>query len=328
MLIAPGLRCRRANLDPDVMRGEETQLLGAFALGAGNGWFVLPGTHSKWVLLQDGAAVRWRTHMTGELFALLGCHGTLAAFDGDADVPEAFEAGLRAAADGALTHTLFGCRARESLVTLMAPGLSAETAPPADPAAGEHTPEIKQSLLAMDAELKRFDVLLAKVTETREVETAVAVQLGFDPEQLEQLDSDGLVSIPAWRHALINIAHPLLKQGLVILDTPGLNAIGTEPELTLNLIPHAHAVLFILAADTGVTRSDIEVWREHIGAGDLRSYGFPVGTQFAGGYINGTVEQTYSAGLLHVQAPWAYAMNCAGLVNFRSWRSLRLRYNS
>jgi len=72
--------------------------------------------------------------------------------------------------------------------------------------------------------------------------------------------------IPQWRHALINFPHPLLKQGLVILDTPGLNAIGTEPELTLNLIPNAHAVLFVLGAETGVTKSDIEVWRTHIGA--------------------------------------------------------------
>jgi len=79
--------------------------------------------------------------------------------------------------------------------------------------------------------------------------------------------ADGMVEISLWRHAIINFPHPLLKQGLVILDTPGLNAIGTEPELTLNLIPNAHAVLFILAADTGVTRSDIDVWRNHIGAG-------------------------------------------------------------
>jgi len=49
-----------------------------------------------------------------------------------------------------------------------------------------------------------------------------------------------------------------------------LNAIGTEPELTLNLIPNAHAVLFILAADTGVTKSDIDVWRNHIGGGPGR----------------------------------------------------------
>ena len=79
--------------------------------------------------------------------------------------------------------------------------------------------------------------------------------------------ADGLVEISRWRHAIVNFPHPLLKEGLVIIDTPGLNAIGTEPELTLNLIPNAHAVLYILAADTGVTRSDIEVWREHIGAG-------------------------------------------------------------
>jgi hypothetical protein len=76
---------------------------------------------------------------------------------------------------------------------------------------------------------------------------------------------DGCVEIPRWRHAVINFPHPLLEQGLVILDTPGLNAIGTEPELTLSLLPNAHAVLFILAADTGVTQSDLTVWREHIG---------------------------------------------------------------
>ncbi|MCK7583393.1 MAG: dynamin family protein [Chromatiales bacterium] len=74
-----------------------------------------------------------------------------------------------------------------------------------------------------------------------------------------------MVEISRWRHAVINFPHPLLKQGLVILDTPGLNAIGTEPELTLSLVPSAHAVLFVLAADTGVTKSDLEVWRHIIG---------------------------------------------------------------
>jgi hypothetical protein len=75
---------------------------------------------------------------------------------------------------------------------------------------------------------------------------------------------EAAVDIPCWRHAVINFPHPLLQQGLVILDTPGLNAIGTEPELTLNLLPNAHAVLFILAADAGVTRTDIDVWRNHL----------------------------------------------------------------
>jgi len=49
-----------------------------------------------------------------------------------------------------------------------------------------------------------------------------------------------------------------------VYDTPGLNAIGVEPELTFNLLPNAHAVLFVLSADAGVTKSDIEVWRSHI----------------------------------------------------------------
>ncbi|RJF97666.1 dynamin family protein [Noviherbaspirillum saxi] len=91
-----------------------------------------------------------------------------------------------------------------------------------------------------------------------------------DPDAALSVDQDGLVEISQWRHAIVNFPHPLLKQGLVIIDTPGLNAIGTEPELTLNLIPNAHAVLFILAADTGVTKSDIDVWRDHIGAGPAR----------------------------------------------------------
>jgi hypothetical protein len=100
------------------------------------------------------------------------------------------------------------------------------------------------------------------------VEQAQAYGL-YDPDDADSgmtVGADGLVEISRWRHAIVNFPHPLLQQGLVIIDTPGLNAIGTEPELTLNLIPNAHAVLYILAADTGVTRSDIDIWREHIGA--------------------------------------------------------------
>jgi hypothetical protein len=52
----------------------------------------------------------------------------------------------------------------------------------------------------------------------------------------------------------------------VVLDTPGLNAIGAEPELTLSLLPTAHATVFILGADTGVTKSDLAIWRDHLGA--------------------------------------------------------------
>lgn len=109
---------------------------------------------------------------------------------------------------------------------------------------------------------------LMRLADTFEVDSATAEAYGLinpdDEETARSLARDGSIAIPRWRHALINFPHPLLKQGLVILDTPGLNAIGTEPELTLSMLPNAHAVLFLLAADTGVTKSDIEIWRQHI----------------------------------------------------------------
>lgn len=112
---------------------------------------------------------------------------------------------------------------------------------------------------------------LRHVSETTRVAPEEAARLGFEVGQgeveLYRIGEDGLVDVPRWRHAMINFPHPLLKQGLVILDTPGLNAIGAEPELTLSQLPNAHAVLFILAADTGVTQSDLAIWKEHICGG-------------------------------------------------------------
>ncbi|MBL8405322.1 MAG: dynamin family protein [Dechloromonas sp.] len=118
---------------------------------------------------------------------------------------------------------------------------------------------------------------LRHVSETTRVTPAEATRLGFAVGEaqadLYTVGSDGLVEVPRWRHAMINFPHPLLKQGLVILDTPGLNAIGAEPELTLSLLPNAHAVLFILAADSGVTQSDMAIWREHICGGGVARRG-------------------------------------------------------
>ncbi len=115
---------------------------------------------------------------------------------------------------------------------------------------------------------------LRRVGDTKRVATETAQGLGFSvgdgTDGSLTADADGQVEIPRWRHALINFQHPLLEQGLVVLDTPGLNAIGAEPELTLSLLPSAHAVLFILAADTGVTQTDLTVWRDHVGSGPGR----------------------------------------------------------
>jgi hypothetical protein len=82
-----------------------------------------------------------------------------------------------------------------------------------------------------------------------------------DPEHVNLIDAHGMMEISRWRHAIINFPHPLLRDGLVVIDTPGLNALGTEPELTLSLIPGAHAVLFMLSADAGVSRSDLASWQ-------------------------------------------------------------------
>ncbi|MBN8763203.1 MAG: GTPase [Thiobacillus sp. 63-78] len=112
---------------------------------------------------------------------------------------------------------------------------------------------------------EEMSATLVRLADTLDVDVSTAEAFGLinpdDEDTAHTLEHDGSIAIPRWRHALINFPHPLLKQGLVILDTPGLNAIGTEPELTFNLLPNAHAVMFLLAADTGVTRSDIEIWR-------------------------------------------------------------------
>ncbi len=108
-----------------------------------------------------------------------------------------------------------------------------------------------------------FKYLVA--VKTVPVDMADKLGLWNEHEAAEQGQSNATeVEIPCWRHALISFPHPLLEEGLSILDTPGLNALGTEPELTLSMLPSAQAIIFVLAADTGVTKSDLEMWRNHI----------------------------------------------------------------
>jgi Dynamin family len=115
--------------------------------------------------------------------------------------------------------------------------------------------------------------IISKVSDVQRVSIEEATALGFWladlPDGSKHLDNpvpdrEGRIEVPVWRHACINIPHPLLAQGLVILDTPGLNAVGVEPELTMALLGQAQATLFILGADTGVTKSDLDLWRQHL----------------------------------------------------------------
>ncbi|PMU87476.1 2-dehydro-3-deoxygalactonokinase, partial [Pseudomonas sp. GP01-A4] len=72
--IVPGLAVNQPGRPGDVMRGEETQILGA---GVRDGILVLPGTHSKWATLEAGRVTGFRTAMTGELYAVLLRHSLL-----------------------------------------------------------------------------------------------------------------------------------------------------------------------------------------------------------------------------------------------------------
>lgn len=111
--IVPGV-CQPDPDAPEVMRGEEVQIIGALALGAlpGDALVCLPGTHAKWVAVAAGRITRFATWMTGELFALLTRHSILAPLlEGTAAPNPAYAAGVAAAADGDPLGRLFALRA-------------------------------------------------------------------------------------------------------------------------------------------------------------------------------------------------------------------------
>jgi hypothetical protein len=117
----------------------------------------------------------------------------------------------------------------------------------------------------MTGSAQEMTMALHTITQTKEVTLSEAISLGFEKDMLERCeDDDNKVEIPAWRHALVSFPHELLKRGLCILDTPGLNALGSEPELTLKLLPQVQAIVFMLGADTGVTASDMDIWDNYI----------------------------------------------------------------
>jgi len=111
--VLPGLSCRDRHGVPEVMRGEETQMLGA-ALDTGEATICLPGSHSKWARMRDGCVVDFATHLTGEAFAALSGHTILAR---TLDAGARYHAGgfargvARAKQGGGLLRHLFGLRA-------------------------------------------------------------------------------------------------------------------------------------------------------------------------------------------------------------------------
>jgi 2-dehydro-3-deoxygalactonokinase len=108
--ILPGMSCIDSHGAPDVMRGEETQILGA----GGDGVFVLPGTHSKWARVEAGRIVSFATYMTGEVFAVLKNHSVLGRMMATPRDGDGFALGLQAARTlerpGDLLHAAFMAR--------------------------------------------------------------------------------------------------------------------------------------------------------------------------------------------------------------------------
>lgn len=128
---------------------------------------------------------------------------------------------------------------------------------------------VEWSTITLDpANALQMSAALRSLAETRRIPVIEARAMGLGDEKDGHFSqygaADGKIEVPAWRYAMINFPHPLLEQGLSILDTPGLNALGSEPELTLNVIPNAHGVFFLLATDTGVTRSDLDIWENTV----------------------------------------------------------------
>ena len=114
--IVPGIACRRAfDGAPDVLRGEEIELLGLIGHGRADGLAVLPGTHTKWVRLDRGRVVDFFTAMSGEIFDRLTAQGLLASIiAGEATDGAAFREGVATGQSRrlGLASLLFGARAR------------------------------------------------------------------------------------------------------------------------------------------------------------------------------------------------------------------------
>jgi 2-dehydro-3-deoxygalactonokinase len=114
IVFVPGVSCVAENGVPDVIRGEETQILGA--TDSGDGMYVSRGTHCKWIEVKAGRIERFATFMTGEMFAVLKDHSILGRLmTGGETGGDGFERGIKAGlserdGSGGLLHTLFSAR--------------------------------------------------------------------------------------------------------------------------------------------------------------------------------------------------------------------------
>jgi len=126
-----------------------------------------------------------------------------------------------------------------------------------DPQAWTHT-----GLTTDDTKQLAEDLLRITLTTSQD---AVSLQTKPVPEQGVTLPQ---AAIAQWRYAIVNLPHPLLDQGLRILDMPGLNAWGEEPERALSLLTNCDVLVFLLSAETGVSASELALWQQHLAKGE------------------------------------------------------------
>ncbi|MBV5274110.1 MAG: dynamin family protein [Lamprocystis purpurea] len=117
-----------------------------------------------------------------------------------------------------------------------------------------------------DAHPEQLAGIVAEILLTKTVSMGEAARLGLSSVAQVPVGQPATanVEIAKWRYAVLSFPHPLLKQGLVILDIPGVDVLDSEPDITGSVLSSVQAVLFVLAADTGVTRGDLAIWQHHL----------------------------------------------------------------
>lgn len=109
---------------------------------------------------------------------------------------------------------------------------------------------------------------LAALSETKRIGIADAVAWGLHAAGVaspSEQSSVAMVDVPRWRYAVINFPHPMLDAGLVVVDTPGIAAFTTEPELARQRVPSADAVLLVLDINEGAGKADLALWKDYLG---------------------------------------------------------------
>lgn len=117
---------------------------------------------------------------------------------------------------------------------------------------------------------EEFDTIqraLVALSETKRVTLAEAVAWGLHADASSRAAHGGvsLIDVPRWRHAIINMPHPVLQAGLVVIDTPGLSALAAEPDLSRKRLPQCDCVVFVMDSTQGLTKPDLTIWRDYLG---------------------------------------------------------------